>query len=206
MESAVGFRYAPPEGGTAVGTDALPFIDVSRLPGARIVTREGVTSPHVDVFVVCAQAPSDHFAKGLEDLVMSYATSFAKRALAAQKVEPLRVEPLTIDGDRCEQRVHGEGENRAELRHILGFVGDDREAALCTIACVSRAHGDDNACASIVDGAAVYGPFGPAPAPGIAAQIMVGAAENPALALAIALTLAALMGLLLIVKRPRPHW
>lgn len=206
MDSAVGFSYALPTGAAPLAPDALPFVDVSRLPGARIVTREGTSAPHADVFIVCAEAPSDHFAKGLEDLVMSYATSFARRALAERKVEPLRAEPLRVDGERFEQRVTGDGENHAEIRHVLGFVGDNRDAALCTIACVSRVRDHDSACASLVDNATVYGQFVAAPAPGVAAQILVGAAENPSLALALALTLGAAVGLFLIVKRPRPRW
>lgn len=187
---------------------ALPAIDVSRLPGARVVTRLGWSdgaeplTSRTELFVLCAQAPSERFAPGLEEMVFSYASSFARRHLEPTGLTVWHGQAPTSADARFTQRVSAEGTRRAELVHVLGFVGPEHDAALCTLACVEPSAA--RACDGVIAGATPIGDFVAAPPPNLVASAILAAAESPRAALAVGALLAFAITFALVVKRPRP--
>ncbi len=183
---------------------ALPDLDVSAVPGARVTARVGFVLPDGPVLRgACVRAPSDRWAPGVEELVLGRATGVAQ-ALVAPDVS--RWEPGAIEaaGRRFEERIHGEAPGaRVELRHILGFVGPDRDAALCTLACRESLAGDR--CAPLLDAAAAEGAFVEAPPPSLMVRAIFAAAEHPYEAAALAGALAIGATALVLWKRPRPR-
>lgn len=211
MEAAaaeLGFRFSAPTGLSPVAEGALPSIDVSRFPGARVVTRLGWSDgaeplpARTELFVLCAQAPSDRFAPGLEELVFSYASSFARRHLEPTGLDVWRGHAPTAADGRYAQRVSAEGTRRAELVHVLGFVGAQHDAALCTLACVEPSA--SRVCDGVVASTSPVGDFVAAPPPNLVASVILEAAESPRAALALGALLALAITFALVVKRPRP--
>jgi hypothetical protein len=204
----LGFRFSAPSGLSPVAEGALPSIDVSRLPGARVVTRLGWSDgaepreSRTELFVLCAEAPSDRFAPGLEEMIFSYASSFARKQLEPTGLTLWHGRAPTSAEARYAQRVSAEGTRRAELVHVLGFVGPDHDAALCTLACVEPK--EARVCDGLVDGATPVGAFVEAPPPNLIASAILGAAESPRTTLALVLLLAFAITFALVVKRPRP--
>lgn len=204
----LGFRVTLPATLAPVSDAALPTIDVSRLPGARLVTRIGWSddatpvAARTEVFVLCAEAPSAHFAPGLEEMAFSYASSFARRHLEPTGLTVWHGSAPTSGDARFTQRVSAEGSRRAELVHVLAFVGDARDVALCTLACVEPK--DARACDGVLATAEPMGAFVAAPPPSPIASAVLFAAEHTHASLAAVALVAAAITLGLVVKRPRP--
>ena len=64
---------------------SLPTVDVPPIPGAALALRRGLTAEGgVELLAVCARAPSDRWAPGVEELVLGRATGIARGALQAE--------------------------------------------------------------------------------------------------------------------------
>src|SRR3954468_23730402 len=73
-----------PDGAIAEADSALPVIDLSALPGASLPVRagfRGVGDGAPELRAICAKAPSNRWAPGVEELVLERATWIARGAL-----------------------------------------------------------------------------------------------------------------------------
>src|SRR5690242_12299378 len=132
VAGGVTLRLALPREASPLPAARLPFVDVSTLPGARVPLRLGFAgSDGVELYAICAAAPSDRWAPGVEDLVLGRASAIAQGALG--EVERFEAREITRAGPRFEQRFEAvarrDGEPRAAVgKHLLGFAGEVREA------------------------------------------------------------------------------
>ena len=211
----VWLSLAAPVGGREEAESALPVIDVSAVPGARVVLRRGLASSERVVRAACVTAPSDRWAPGLEELVLGRATGVGVAALGAtvERWEPGAIEQ-PVEG-RFVQRLVGrvEGREAARIQHFLGFVGEGHEVLLCTVGCAARgseAGGvtTDGApmCEALLSRAGVEGALVGPPPPSPFVRAVLFAAERPyEVAAGLALACAALIAALL-ARRPRVPW
>ena len=217
---------------------ALPPVDLSAIAGARITLRRGLeipgataAAPGAKVAVhgaplnlaaslrlraLCATAPSDRWAPGVEELVLDRATALARGAVAGA-VERWEVAPSAWTGQRFEQRFEAsarDGGAPIAVRgvHLLGFAGPDRVALLCTALCAepgpdpaARVAAPPGHCAPILDALALEGALAPPPPPSLLARGILQAAEHPAPVAALLGVLAVAAVALLLARRPRPR-
>lgn len=174
----VTLSVAIPEDAREEAEGALPSIDVSAVPGARVTVRRGFADEAMAVRVACVIAPSDRWAPGLEELVLGRATGLAQASVGVA-IERWEAGPITTVGARFEQRVTGRsgGREAAAIAHALGFVGRDHEALLCSIACASK--GGGSACAGVLDRSTIAGQLEGPPPPSLLVRAVLSAAENP---------------------------
>jgi hypothetical protein len=195
--------------GVGVPESELPRVDLSRLPMARLEGAWGARWSDGRVFALCVAAPSDRYVSGIEPILFDRATALALTALDVRAYDPSRAS-LARDPRTVSQRVtarpreapsgaDGVRGDVIEIEHVLGFAGAEREALICTAACVGPAA----RCGSVM--LRLAGDVRDAPAPGILARATIAAAQHPrgALALGVVVGLAALA--LLLARRPRAH-
>lgn len=211
---------------------ALPPVDVSTLAGARITLLRGLEVPAaaaaapadpahaatapVLLRIVCATAPSDRWAPGVEELVLDRATALARGAVAGA-VERWDTAPRAWTGQRFEQRFEAsarDGGATLAIRglHLLGFAGEDRVVLLCTALCAEavqdRAAGAAAPpwrCSPLLDAVALEGALASPPPPSLLARGILAAAEHPAPVAGLLALLAAAALALLLARRPRPR-
>lgn len=227
----------PPDGWSPVADEDVPEVDVSAVPGAEVTLRKGwakkiadARAPHEDrLVVVCAKAPADAYAPGIETLVFERMSGMVRTELGKQaSVERLEAQPIETVGVRFEQRFSASGELGAELRggkvrvgaeapgaakpvhvraegrHVVGFAGTPVVIAACSTVCV-EADAPEGECAGALASLAFDGPFGPPPQPGLVSRVLVAAAMKPLAAGGVAFgALTTLVGLLLAL-RPKPR-
>jgi hypothetical protein len=199
-----------PENAAREEDSALPIVDVSNLPGARIAARIGYRSGSLALRVVCASAPADGWAPGVEEIVLARATQLAREALGGEVTRFTAAEG-TAAGPGFNQRFEGavrRGDEALEVRgrHWLGFASDSRDAILCTVACTEPGDlGAARSCEALIADAVPLGTWAEAPPPNLLARTLLLAAERPHGALAM-LTMASLAAAVLIIAgRPRPR-
>jgi hypothetical protein len=153
-------KLAAPAAAREEPEDALPPLDVSAVPGARVTVKRGLSGDGLALRVACVVAPSDRWAPGLEELVLGRATGLVTASLGVT-VDRWEGGPILTSGARFEQRVAGRTGDRetAAIAHTLGFVGPDHDVVLCSIGCAMRA-GDRDAGAG--EGAPAAGTTAPA--------------------------------------------
>lgn len=193
----------------------LPTIDVSSVPGASIHLRRGFQGEGgVRLRAICAQAPSDRWAPGVEELVLGRVNAITAGALggSVERFEAFAIEKV---GARFEQRFEGDAQLPAGARvaargrHVLGFAGEAKGVVLCTVVCVEPATPTGSLtpgrCAALIDTAATEGAFTSAPPPSALIRAILLTAEHPEAALSIgaAVTLALIAAVL--ARRPRPR-
>jgi len=216
IELAPGVRLALglPEGGREEAESALPAVDVSAVPGARVVLRRGFVVGETGGVVVraaCVTAPSDRWAPGLEELVLGRATGLATAGLGVT-VERWEVGAIARVGERFEQRVTGRTGERevAAVQHTLGFVGASHEVLVCSVACAEReggglavggARGGGGRCDEVVG--AVVGPLVGPPPPSLMVRAVLFAAEQPYEAAAGAAVLCVAVIAVVLARRPK---
>jgi hypothetical protein len=198
LAPGVTLHLAAPEGALEEAEGALPAIDVSAVPGAKVVLRRGVVGAAVKVRAACVLAPSDRWAPGIEELVLGRATGLAIAGLGAT-VERWEPAPIVAEDGRFEQQVTGRAGDRevAIIRHTLGFVGPSHDVLLCSVGCTGAGCGD------VVAATGIAGPLVGPPPPSSIVRAALLAAESPyESAVAVALVCAALVTLLL-ARRPK---
>ena len=200
---------APPEGAQPLADTALPTVDAPPVPGAAIALRRGVsTADGVELLAVCARAPSDRWAPGVEELVLARATAIAQGALQGA-IDRFDTEAITAVGPRLEQPFAGalhRGSTPLTFhgRHLLGFTHASREVVLCSVICAEPPSASSR-CAPAIAGLEATGAWTSAPPPSLAVRALLGAAERPTTALAITGALSLLLVALIFAKRPRPR-
>ena len=198
-----------PDGATREPDDALPTIDLSNLPGARLAARLGYASASMTVRVVCVAAPASGWAPGVEEIVLGRASQLAKEALGEGVTSFLVGERVALGGDeRFEQSFQGLVRRRdanvaVRGRHWLGFAGEPREAIVCTAACIEPEPA--RACDALIAGVAPTGAWLGAPPPNLLARTLLLAAGSPWHAMVAVAMLSIAVATLIIVKRPRPR-
>ena len=189
---------------SVLASDGVRPIDVSRVPGARIVSRAAWRDEATQVVATCAAAPTDRYVEGLEPLIFDQATRLAREAL--------RIETAAIvhgasrsDGKTTSRRselagarVDGHAVERVVLDHALGFAGPDRDALLCSAVCAGPAA----RCEAVT--VALEGSLVAPPEPGPLARGVLWAASHPEAAGAIGAIGAIAAAALLVARRPRP--
>lgn len=194
----VTFQLAVPEGAREEPQGELPKVDVSAVPGARVVLRIGAKSDRAHVRAACVVAPSDRWAPGIEELVLGRATGLATAGLGAA-VERWEPQPIAPNAGQFEQRVVGRAADKevAMIRHALGFAGADHEVVLCSVGCAGTG------CDSLVHQAKLAGALTGPPPPSLLVRAVLASAEHPYEALgSVSLVLAAFSALL-IARRPK---
>jgi hypothetical protein len=198
---------APPAGAAREADEALPAIDVSSLPGARIALRRGYTGGGLTLRAVCAAAPADGWASGVEEIVLGRASQLARDALGGE-VARFAVGESAAVGPGFAQRFEGAVRRGDEAlvvrgRHWLGFAGDPRQAVVCTVVCTEPAgvHGCDAAIAL----SEPSGTWSSAPPPSLLARVLLLAAERPYPAAGALLVASLGVAALILARRPRPR-
>ena len=199
-----------PAGAVPEPDDALPTIDVSGLPGAWIAARSGYKAGSLTLRAVCAAAPADGWAEGVEEIVLGRATQLARGALGGE-VTRFDVSETKLVGTRFEQGFDGvvlRGNDTFEVRgrHWLGFASETHEALVCTLACVEPAATPaTRSCEGLVAAAAPAGTWTDAPPPSLMARVLVLAASRPYQAAGALVLLSVAIAALVLARRPRPR-
>lgn len=207
ITDGLALRLVLPDGAREVPEEALPAIDVSAVAGARVTLRRGADADGLSLRAVCATAPSRTWAPGVEQLVLDRASGFVREALGVP-IARWDAGPIGAVSHRFEQGFEGAGgpgDHPVAIRgrHVLGFVGRDHDAALCSVVCVEPA--PRARCGALVDAAHLEGALVAPPEPSLLVRSILLAAEQP---LATAATFAALASAgvaVLLWRRPRPH-
>ena len=157
---------------------------------------------------MCAGAPSDRWAPGVEELVLARAGAIAQGALRGE-IDRFDAGAIAASGPRFEQPFEGavrRGPTPLAFRgrHLLGFTSASREAVLCSVLC-TEPPAPSSRCAPVIDSVAATGTWTSAPPPSLAIRAILGAAERPAAALGIAAALGLALVVAIFAKRPRPR-
>ncbi len=167
--------------GVEGGDVELP--DVSKLPGAHVVTAIGLRSGTIALRYGCVRAPSDRFVPGVESVLFERATALALRAAHETPSELGRTRGSSDEtGGLYTEELEGRARDRKiAVAHALTFVGDDRDALLCTVVCSEDER--DATCSRAVATLRVVGAHAPPPKPGIVSRAAFFAADHPTVAL-----------------------
>jgi hypothetical protein len=208
----VRLRLSLPEGSLAEPDADLPAIDVSSIPGAALLLRRGYRGQDSTTLrVVCAGAPSDRWAPGVEELIMGRVNGVVHGALPGD-VEVFEATPLHATGARFEQGFlakvarPGGGSLSAHGRHTLGFAGEARSAVLCTVVCLEPSAPEGGQCAARIAASSLEGAFTEAPPPSLLIRAILLAAERPLAMLGFAVAVALALITLVLARRPKPRW
>ncbi len=195
------------EGVTGLGTldaSSLPPIDLSRVPGARLVSQAGWHDATTRVFGTCATAPTDRYVVGLEPWLFDQATRLARAAMRIDAPSTGR-SASRVEGNTTTRRTELEGARtdgreveRVIVEHALGFAGPEREAVLCTAVCAGASARCDEV------RIALEGSLVAPPEPGPLARALLWAATQPGEAGAIVAFAAGAAAALVVARRPRP--
>ena len=187
----------------------MPVVDVPPIPGAAIALRRGVAAEGgLELVAVCARAPSDRWAPGVEELVLARATGIARGALRGD-IDRFDASAIVASGPRFEQPFDGALHRGTEPlafrgRHLLGFTNQSREAVLCSVIC-TEPPSSSSRCTPVISSLEATGAWTSAPPPSLLIRAILGTAEHPAIALGIASALGLALVILIFARRPRPH-
>jgi hypothetical protein len=198
IEGALRIGFDPPEGAAALDAAALPKLDVSRLPGAEVVSRLAFEAPSARAGGGCARGSSGRFVPGIEGVLFEKATWFALQG-AELSPDTLEVRTSETTAGVTRQSLRGRrGSDTVAIEHLLGFAGPDSDVVLCSTVCVGEAAICESASRIELEGTPA-----PAPAPGLLLRSALAAVEHPveaALGLGVG---GVLVVALLLAKRPR---
>jgi len=201
---------ALPRGARDAPEAALPTVDVSAVAGASIALRRAFDGDDgARLYALCARAPSDRWAPGLEELVLERANAIARGALDGE-VERFAAHTIEPVAGRFEQRFEGALRRDARAltvagKHVLGFAGEARDAVLCTVMCTAPAQ-DAPRCEALIEAAQASGRWTEAPPPSLLIRSILLAANHPEGTLGVAGAMAIAACALLLARRPRPRW
>ncbi|WP_437589455.1 hypothetical protein [Sorangium sp. So ce1000] len=202
-------RLSLPAGARDVPKEALPAIDVSAIAGAKVTLVRGIEADGLSLRAVCVTAPSRQWVTGLEELVLDRASGLVRAGLGVG-IDRWEAGPIHALSQRFEQAFEGAGRAGARAvairgRHVLGFAGSERDAALCSLACVEPAQGAGARCGALLGATEIEGAFVAPPEPGLLARAIFLAAEQPLAATSALGVLAAAGVTVLLARRPRPR-
>jgi len=190
----------------------------------------GDRAPMSRLSVTCVVAPSDDWVPGVESTVLERAIDVAKGDLSEwMSVDAVTPGPLLHDAPLFTQAFDTQGkvgglrkkgsvrvlepdnieESRIAIagtgRNLLGFLAGPNRVLVCSASCLERSEKPQKICPSVIASTQLEGPMAPEPSASIAATIVQGFRNQPALmvamtagfAIALAGMLAILRGLLL---------
>lgn len=176
-------------------------VDVSMVPGARVVLAHAWRATDSAIEAVCVVAPTSHWLPGLEATVLAGAIA---RVRVAGSLDAMIRGPIEGAGTPFRQVFTGSAHGvSARGVSVLGFVGEEREAVLCTAACVATVEG---ACSLDFEGASLVAELRAPPEPGPWLRAATAAAEHMRVTAAGAVLLTAAFAALLLARRPRPRF
>jgi hypothetical protein len=187
----------------------LPSVDVPPIPGASIALRRGIAADGgLRLVAVCARAPSDRWAPGVEELVLGRATGIARGALQGE-IDRFDAAAIVASGPRFEQPFEGALHRGAvplafRGRHLLGFTDQSQKAVLCSVICTEPPAATSR-CAPVIGSLEATGSWTSAPPPSLPIKAILGAAERPAIAFGIAAALGLVIVAAIFARRPRPR-
>ncbi len=240
ISGAVKLVVLPPYGWTGSDTSDLDIEELTQVSGSEALVQHTWSSPHPkraassEMFVVCASAPANDWAPGMESLVVERLNVIAKAQLA-KKMAVASFSPGPIEdappvfrqsfeatgkagGDRKEGSVrvlevdHLDNRRAAIAgngRHVIGFLADPERVLVCSTACIEPVHHTRGACAASVASFRLDGPLAPEPSPSMSGRLLLGIKRRPTSLLGAALGLMlALVGVLAVLRglmiRPTP--
>jgi hypothetical protein len=179
----------------------LPLLNLGSSLGAVVVVQRGYVREGEVLRIACVRAPSDRWAPGVEGLVLDRATALAKRTMVA--IDEWSASTITPVEDRFEQTLVGRGEQKhAAIRHVLGFVGQDHAALLCTTTCSSPKKAS---CIGRVEQTRALGAFVEPPPVHLWVQSILLVANRPYEMAVIGAFLTMMLVGLILWRRPRPR-
>ncbi|MDW8249586.1 MAG: hypothetical protein RMJ98_09820 [Myxococcales bacterium] len=182
---------------------ALPQVDLTELPGSRIVLRRGVqqTSSGLDhqgasLFAVCLQAPSTALPPHADEVAFDrmevrireeFTRDGAQMNLFAPgpRVELGKLQVLPFSGEATPLKARSGIKKYLRGKNFVGFVGEPPEILVCSFACVETSTVPHTLCGPVVESASLEGVFVPPPRPSalVRAALRVRERTVPALGL-----------------------
>lgn len=179
----------------------LPPLELAGIAGVTLVARRGFTDGQETLRVACLRAPSDRWAPGLEGLVLDRASALAKQTVPT--IDRWSASSVTPLAGRFEQTLEGRGDHaHGAIHHVLGFVGPEHDAVLCTTTCVGDESGS---CVARVQATRALGAFVPPPAPSVWVRAILAAASRPHEAAGLGVALVVMAVGVVLWRRPRPR-
>jgi hypothetical protein len=175
--------------------------------GAELTARAGwVADASLTIRAACVRAPSDRWAPGVEDVVLARASDVARQASGAT-LDRWAGGTIERAGHAMWQALDGQGRSGevdvlASGRHWLGFVGEDRDVALCSVVCTEPPPAAR--CAQVVASTTLQGQLLEPPSPSWWVQAILLAAEHPTGAAASVALVGATVVAVVLARRPRP--
>ncbi len=192
---AVRVVVAAPAG--AVEAEGVPRPDVSRLPGAVLVSARGWDGPGLMLRAGCARGPSGRFAPGLEEVLFEKAT-WLTLTTASIAPEGLHQVGAAATERTFSRELAGTTDRGAiRLTHVIAFSGEDRDLVLCSAVCAGTG------CADLA--LELEGTSAPPPDPSWVVRGILAAAAHPAYAAALIGAFLALGAAALLWRRPYPR-
>ena len=179
--------------------ETLPRPDVSRLPGAALLSVRGWDTAETIVRAGCVGGPSSRYAPGIEDVLFEKATWMT---LTRAGLHPEQLgQTAAVDTDRTFQRtLEGvEGGASVRIEHALAFDGPDRSVLFCSALC----RGEASACKEVT--LVIEGASAPPPRPSLVVRSALLAAEMPMVFFAGAAALVVAAVALILWRRPYPR-
>ncbi len=181
-------------------------VDLSAVPGAKLALQRAYRLPGGGaVELVCATAAADLWVPGLEGAVLAGASAMVRERAG---LSALSSEPIESVAGHWQQSFAGSAAQPSPVlasgRHVLGFVGADRDALVCSLVCSAPPPADP--CFALSAGLEVRGPLGPPPEPGMGGAMLSWAAAHPLAALLIAGAVGLMVVAQILIRRPRPAW
>jgi hypothetical protein len=170
------------------------------LPGASILLRGAWQSGLARLDLACVTAPARGWLPGLQDTVLDAAS--AKLREAAGLAE-LSAGPIARRERYFEQPIEWRGDGViARGRHVLGFIGAERDALVCSMVCTARA---GTSCDEPMSSFRLAADFVNEPEPGFMARAVASVIRAPRLAAATGAGWVIVAVGLLLYFRPRPR-
>src|SRR5262249_48939044 len=146
---------------------------VSNIPGAKVTLRRGDRAEDgTTLRAICAVAPSDRWAPGVEELILGRVNGVVHGSLGGD-VEVFEATDIRAVGPRFEQGFEATvalpsgARVAARGHHSLGFAGEARSAVLCSVVCIEPDAPSGRRCAALIDASSLEGAFTEAPPPSL---------------------------------------
>jgi hypothetical protein len=240
VPDGVVLHLSPPDRWAGTESKDVDIQDLSQIPGAQALFKHTWTSTHhrratlSRLTVVCATAPSDDWAPGMESLVFERLNTIASAELAEwmtvsslvpgpiDNAPPLYLQSFKAEGRAGGQRREGSlrvlevdhiDDGRAPVvgtgRHFIGFLANPDRVLVCSAACVEPAWRSVGVCPASIASIHLDGALVPEPSPSTAGRLLLGVQRRPSALLGTAAGLVfALVGVLIILRglllRPSP--
>jgi hypothetical protein len=173
----------------------LSSVDVSRLPGARVVALADFREGPLVAWAGCVRGPSSRFASGLEGVLFDRAQGVALAAVPGKDVRVTREAALDRSSVR---RAEGTSERGPlVVDQVLAFEGPERDLLLCSVVCAGAGCEDARV--------RFDGSLPEPPAPNLVVRAFFYTAENPFPVLGAATAVLVAIVVFVLWRRPYPR-